>query len=167
MQKVYGPYKRKNDNRLIVILYDTETQKRQTVSYPKWLMEKIIDRKLDKWETVDHRDEDCTNNSIFNLQILTRVENARKSYYHENGKVTSKYVVEFARSEAGRKLSKDRITGEKNPSSQFLDKDVIKFREDFCNGLLTKNDIIRISGASRKAVGNMLNNISYTHLLDK
>lgn len=71
VKKVYGPYTRK-DGRKHVVLYDGT--KRQTVSYPKWLMEQHIGRELTPDETVDHKDRNFTNNSLDNLQILTRAE---------------------------------------------------------------------------------------------
>lgn len=71
--KVYGPYLRK-DGRKHVILY--EHGKRTTVSYPKFLMEQHLGRKLEDWETVDHTDRDFTNNALGNLQILSRPEHS-------------------------------------------------------------------------------------------
>ena len=73
--KVYGPYTRK-DGRQHVILY--ENGKRQTVSYPKYLLEQKIGRSLLPDETCDHIDGDYTNNNIDNLQVLTRSDNIRK-----------------------------------------------------------------------------------------
>lgn len=75
---IYGPYKRK-DNRFHIILYNTETKKGKTISYAKYLMEQYLDRKLLPNETVDHIDEDPTNNNLSNLQVLTRVDNIKKS----------------------------------------------------------------------------------------
>jgi len=77
--KVYGPYTRK-DGRKHVILYDPKTQKRTTVSYPKYLMEQHLGRKLGIDKTVDHIDDDFTNDDLGNLQILTRLENVKKSH---------------------------------------------------------------------------------------
>lgn len=61
----------------VVILHDNGT--RQTQSYPRYLMEQHLGRKLETWEQVDHIDEDPTNNSVDNFQILTVAENNRKS----------------------------------------------------------------------------------------
>lgn len=69
MIKIYGPYKRK-DNREHIILYDTETKTRKTMSYPRYLMEQRLGRVLESDEEVDHIDRDCTNNDIDNLQII-------------------------------------------------------------------------------------------------
>lgn len=76
--KVYGPYLRKDGRKHVIEV--EENGKRRTVSYPKWLMEQKLGRRLDPdIETVDHIDEDFTNDSYDNLQIMTRLDNARKS----------------------------------------------------------------------------------------
>lgn len=68
---VHGPYKRK-DGRQIVILIDNNG-KRRTVSYPKWLMELQVGRKLDpNLETIDHIDSNFENNDMNNLRIVPR-----------------------------------------------------------------------------------------------
>lgn len=67
--KVYGPYTRK-DGRKHIILY--ENGQRTTVSYPKYLMEQYLGRKLTDHETVDHINRDFTDDRIENLQILSR-----------------------------------------------------------------------------------------------
>ena len=75
MEKVYGPYTRK-DGRKHVIVYNLETQARKTISYPKWLMEQYLGRKLEDWETVDHINRDFTDDRIENFQILERKEHS-------------------------------------------------------------------------------------------
>jgi len=74
--KVYGPYTRK-DGRMHVIHYDGIT--RRTQSYPRYLMEQHLGRKLEDWEHVDHINNDPTDNRIENFQLLTPAENNRKS----------------------------------------------------------------------------------------
>lgn len=74
--KVYGPYRRK-DGRQHVIHYDGVT--RRTQSYPRYMMEQFLGRKLEVWEQVDHINEDPTDNRIENFQLLTRADNNRKS----------------------------------------------------------------------------------------
>lgn len=54
-------------------------KKKTTVSYPKFLMEQHLGRKLLPNETVDHIDEDYTNDDIGNLRVITRAENASRS----------------------------------------------------------------------------------------
>jgi hypothetical protein len=74
--KVHGPYKRKSDGRQIVIVVETNG-KRRTVSYPKWIMELQLGRKLDPdLETVDHLDSDFDNNDISNLRVVPRKEHS-------------------------------------------------------------------------------------------
>lgn len=69
---VYGPYQGK-DGRFRVIVNGV------TVSYPKYLIEQNLGRKLDKDETVHHIDGDPTNNSLDNLQVINRKNHCR---YH-------------------------------------------------------------------------------------
>ena len=73
--KVWGPYTRK-DKRKIVIVVDRKG-KRRTVSYPKWIMEMHLGRKLhpDK-ETVDHWDSNFDNNDISNLKLIPRKQHS-------------------------------------------------------------------------------------------
>ena len=69
--KVHGPYKRK-DGRQIVIVVENNG-KRRTVSYPKWLMELQLGRRLDPdLETVDHIDSNFDNNNLDNLRVVPR-----------------------------------------------------------------------------------------------
>ena len=76
--KVYGPYSdEKNDGRQHVVIINDDDKSRRTVSYPKYLMEQKLGRRLDPdLETVDHKDGNFLNNAFDNLQLLTRVENA-------------------------------------------------------------------------------------------
>lgn len=75
--KVFGPYTRK-DGRKHVILYELN-KVRRTVSYPKFLLEQKLGIQLNKNETVDHINNDYTNDDFSNLQVLTRADNIRKS----------------------------------------------------------------------------------------
>ncbi len=52
--------------------------KNKLLSYPKAIKEVEIKRKLVGDETVDHIDSNFENDTIDNLQILSRSENARK-----------------------------------------------------------------------------------------
>lgn len=76
IMRIYGPYLRKDGRKHVCILHPDG--RRQTKSYPKYLMENHLGRELTLEETVDHIDDDFTNNDILNLQILTRVENIKK-----------------------------------------------------------------------------------------
>lgn len=67
--KVYGPYKGRDGRERVCVIFDNV---RKTVSYPKYLMEKHLDRYLESWETVDHIDGDYENNQLSNLRVLDR-----------------------------------------------------------------------------------------------
>jgi len=73
--KVYGPYKRR-DGRQHVIVVDDNNEAR-TISYPKWLLELQLGRRLDpNKETVDHWDSNIENNNLDNLRIVPREEHS-------------------------------------------------------------------------------------------
>lgn len=71
---VYGAYARK-DGRQHVVLYDGV--KRVTLSYPKYLMECRLGRRLSDNEEVHHVDGDFANNAFDNLRVVERT-NHRK-----------------------------------------------------------------------------------------
>lgn len=74
---VYGPYTRSNGRRLVIVV--DKNGKRRTVSYPKWLLEQQLKRKLDPdKETVDHIDSDLHNNDLSNLRIMPRDEHSKE-----------------------------------------------------------------------------------------
>lgn len=78
ISKVHGPYKRKIDGRQIVIVVEDNGEAR-TVSYPKWLLEMQLGRRLDPdLETVDHWDSNIENNELENLRIVPREEHSRE-----------------------------------------------------------------------------------------
>ncbi len=69
--KVHGPYRRQDGRQIVIVIENNG--KRRTVSYPKWIMELQIGRKLDpNLETVDHIDSNFENNDISNLRIMPR-----------------------------------------------------------------------------------------------
>lgn len=78
--KCYGPYKR-SDGRLHVVLIKHDVNgticERKTVSYPKYLVERYLDRYLTPIETVDHIDGNFSNNELSNLRVVPRSEHCR------------------------------------------------------------------------------------------
>ncbi len=83
--RVYGPYTRR-DGRKHVILVNTPkgiSGKKITVSYPKFLMEITLERKLDPvLETIDHQDNNFYNNDLSNFKILSLSEHAKQDALH-------------------------------------------------------------------------------------
>ncbi len=75
--KIYGPYVRK-DGRSHIIYKDKNYTRTQ--SYPRYIMEEHLGRELDSVEHVDHINNNPSDNRIENLQILSTVENNRKSF---------------------------------------------------------------------------------------
>jgi hypothetical protein len=72
--KVFGPYTKENGRKIVIVVQ--RNGKRRTVSYPKWLLEQHLGRKLKIDETVDHWDSNKDNNDISNLRILPRAEHS-------------------------------------------------------------------------------------------
>lgn len=73
--KVHGPYKRKDGRQIVIVIENNG--KRRTVSYPKWIMELQLGRKLDpNLETVDHIDSNFDNNNLDNLRLVPRNEHS-------------------------------------------------------------------------------------------
>lgn len=68
---VHGPYKKQNSRQIVIVI--DRKGKRRTVSYPKWILECQLGRKLDPdKETVDHWNGDINDNSLDNLRIVPR-----------------------------------------------------------------------------------------------
>lgn len=75
--KVHGPYKRKDGRQIVIVIEDDGTKR--TISYPKWLLELQLGRRLDpNLETVDHIDSNFENNNFENLRIMPRNEHSRE-----------------------------------------------------------------------------------------
>lgn len=70
------------ENRKTIILYNGingNNQKRSSTQYARYKLAVNLGRYLTKDETVDHMDNDKTNDDISNLQILSRRDNICKS----------------------------------------------------------------------------------------
>ena len=74
--KIYGPYFRKDEKRWYIAIAANGVTR--TKLYSRFKMEQKLGRELGSDETVDHIDGDKTNDNIENLQILGRVEHAKK-----------------------------------------------------------------------------------------
>lgn len=78
--KVYGPYllrrKGKRPRRVVTIEYDDGHK--ASMTYARFLYQEQVGRILSPDEHVDHIDEDCMNDAVSNLQLLTNAANALK-----------------------------------------------------------------------------------------
>lgn len=70
--KVYGPYKRKDCRKHVIIIFPDGTRK--TVSYPKYITEIRLNRYILNDRTIDHKDGNFENNNKNNLCVLPRSE---------------------------------------------------------------------------------------------
>ena len=69
--KIFGPYCRKDGRKIVIVV--ERNGKRRTISYPKWVMELHLGRRLDPdLETVDHWDSNHENNDVSNLRLVPR-----------------------------------------------------------------------------------------------
>lgn len=72
-------HKKENRNYAVLTpIYKNSELKRTTISYARYLMSVKLKRFLTVEETVDHIDNDRTNDSIENLQILSDKEDKKK-----------------------------------------------------------------------------------------
>ena len=69
------------------IVFVGENGKHSSMSYPRYLLEQKLGRKLLSTEDVHHIDGDKTNNSLDNLEVVNHKKHAQ---YH--GKLRQKYV---------------------------------------------------------------------------
>jgi DNA-directed RNA polymerase subunit RPC12/RpoP len=73
--RVYGPYKERRGRKIVILLHSDGT--RETVSYPKYLVEEALGVKLDKdLGTIDHIDGNYDNNHLSNLKVVPRREHS-------------------------------------------------------------------------------------------
>ena len=116
--KVYGPYLRKDGRKHVIIIYSDGS--RQTQSYPRYLMEKRLGRKLNDSEHIDHINEDHTDNRIENLQILTQHENNTKcSWVGAMKSKIYKFICPICKKEARKLLTQVKHNRDKGKAGPF------------------------------------------------
>ena len=75
----YKIWHKKQGRWYVCLIENNPFKSRTTITYAKFLMSIKEGRILSKKEEVDHIDEDKSNDSVNNLQILTKKENSNKS----------------------------------------------------------------------------------------
>lgn len=156
MRLIWGPYLCKDGRMRCDVMYHGRNRPK-TVLWARYKLEKKLGRPLRKGETVDHKDDDKTNDRLNNLQVLSLADNVRKS-------ATGKALVAYMRSAEGREASRLRARGEKNQQAQFSDALVIKLRRLHIRGKLDRTGACEKYGVSDRAMRNMLAGVSYSHL---
>jgi len=89
--KINGPYVHSTGQlkgRAYVVIKNGSKQ--TTMLYSRFLMEQKLGRKLEYDETVDHIDNDFTNDNLENLQVISRAENSAKRH------IDNENFVEYA-----------------------------------------------------------------------
>lgn len=163
LSRIYGckveignTYESKDGRRRTSLKIDGKYTVRQ---YGKLLLEQKLGRRLNKVETVDHIDEDKTNDDPDNLQPLTRSENARKSSLLRQSHL---YFPEITDDE--RENRRIRAIGENNNNSVIPDELVVRFRKLVGNGDISCNELADHFYLDRKTMRNLLTGISFSHL---
>lgn len=86
----------------------------------------MIGRPLRKGETVDHIDNDCTNDSYSNVQLLSHSDNAaKKTEAHRNRLAT------LSKTDEARKINSFGHSGELNAKSKLSNTQVALLRTRF------------------------------------
>ena len=153
--KIYGPFVN-YQNRAFCIIYSNKLKIRKSKLYAKLLMEIKLGRILSKEETIDHIDGDPTNDSLENLQILSRHENCKKGPCS----ATRERIRELNRQRMNNPEVKEKMKkftlGENNGKSKISNEKVKYFREQFAEGNISQKEIISLTGLDRKTVQNFL-----------
>lgn len=80
IKKIYGPYQRvlsgKVRNQIVIQFEDGS---KSSMSNARWIMTQHLGRRLGDEEHIDHINEDPSDDSLSNLQILSPGDNSRKS----------------------------------------------------------------------------------------
>lgn len=144
--------KRSKDGRIRVTLSNSKTKITTTKQKAKLVLESKLERRLTENETVDHIDNDKTNDDVSNLQILSREENARK------GALGNTHCLGYKQSEDVKRK------GTKNGMSKLTEEQVLNARISYKNKEKTKAQLMEELNMSDKGLRNVLFGISYSNV---
>lgn len=127
----------------------------KTVQLARAKLEVKLGRPLAKGETVDHKNEDCTDDRYCNLQLLTLIENSSKG--SAGGR---KQAAEACRTAESRKRRSDKSKGELNSQSKVTDDEARALRKAFARNRCLE-DLLSKTSLSLKSLTNLLHGVSY------
>lgn len=116
MYEEYTVYKQwhSKEGRYFALLYNPLTKERRTMSWARYVMSCHLNRELDpNTETVDHDDDNKTNDCLENLKLLTRSANSRKA---SKGITMVKLVCPYCKREFVRPRNKTHLVKGGNPT---------------------------------------------------
>lgn len=145
LSKIYGPYKRKSDGRWIIIVDGI------TISYPRYLYEKHHKCTISDDYDVDHIDENHDNNDISNLQLLTKIENVKK---------TARIIISQPLGPMPEER-KEKYRGANNGQAKFTVEQIVEIRKNKFPPPWRVRELCVEYKCTRKTIENILNNKSY------
>jgi hypothetical protein len=125
--------------------------KRKSIQYARLLLECSLNRRLVNDETVDHVDGDWTNNEIENLQVLSKIDNARKG---PNAEVRARMSAITSIKLTGKEQPWNQ--GEKNGLSKLTNNQVLEIKQLQMFHYRGQDKIIAIKyGVSRELISQI------------
>lgn len=150
--KLYGPYHWKSNNRWVVDV--ASDGRKKTMLAARLILEIKLNRKLIDDETVDHIDNDKTNDDPSNLQVLSGRDNARK------GSLNSNNLDDWLYNPIHAERRSYNASGERNSAALFTNEDIERFRSiPKYHGMIKQ--LAMEHGCSYKTMQNILNGTSY------
>jgi len=157
--EICGTYTSKDDRKRSIIKIDGKTTTRQ---HARLLLEQKLGRRLSRGETVDHVDEDKTNDEVSNLQPLSKSDNSKKSALFNQSHLNFPEITEEER-----RIRSERVRGENNPNSAIPDELVLHFRNLVASGKISANELADDFYLDRKTMRNLLTGVSFSYIEGK
>lgn len=167
LRKIYGPDLRftsisRIKGRRTLLGYFNGTTKLSL--YSRWLMEGELGIQLEKDQTVDHIDGDPTNDSLSNLAVLSREDNARKgpsSLVKEKMRMKNK---ERSQDPTYREYMRNRPYEVYQSCSKVTVPEVTLIRDKFKNGVTGIEGLMSEYRLSRRTVDNILLGVTFSRI---
>lgn len=128
----------------------------KTIQLARARLEVKLGRPLNDDETVDHINNDYTDDSYGNVQVLSLAANAAKQTEEARRK-----AAEYSRTPEGRARLSAQVSGELNGLAALTDDAVEQYREKFASGSVTVKRLETLTGLTNRSVRNMLDGVSY------